>query len=69
MLLNGLIRCETFTAGLKPTAREYDLSLFYMNEISPDLSWAGETGVRLNPDHQADVAPDYRGMVGVKWEY
>ena len=60
---------ETFTAGLKPTAREYDLSLFYMNEISSDLLLAGETGVRLNPDHQQDASPDYRALFKLNWTW
>ncbi len=58
---------ETYTASLKPTAREYDLSLFYANEISSTLSWAGETGVRLNPDHKKDADTDYRALFKLNW--
>ena len=58
---------EVYTAGLKPTAREYDLSLFYANELSTDLSLAGETGVRLNPDHQKNADPDYRALFKLNW--
>ncbi len=60
---------ETYTASLKPTAREYDLSLFYANEISSTLSWAGETGVRLNPDHKKDADTDYRALFKLNWTW
>ena len=60
---------EIYTAQIKPTAREYDLSLFYANEISEDLSFAGETGVRLKPDHQKDAAPDYRALFKLNWTW
>ena len=56
-----------YTAGLKPTAREYDLSVFYANQISGALSWAGETGLRLNPDHQKEATPDYRALFKLNW--
>ncbi|MGN0919592.1 MAG: S8 family serine peptidase [Alphaproteobacteria bacterium] len=59
---------ETYTTALKPEAREYDLSVFYANEISSDLSWAGETGLRLNPDHQAQE-PDYRALFKLNWTW
>lgn len=58
---------ETFTAGLKPAAREYDLSFYYSNELSSALSLAGETGVRLNPDHQSEAEPDYRALFKLNW--
>lgn len=60
---------NTYHANMKPKARELDLSMYYQGNMTQDLSLQGELGVRLNPDHQADVAPDYRGMVGVKWNY
>ncbi len=60
---------DTYKASMKPSAREYDVSMYYQGNVTEDLSLQSELGVRLNPDHQADAAPDYRGMVGVKWNY
>ncbi len=60
---------ETYKANMKPKARELDMSMYYQGNVTDEVSLQSEMGVRLNPDHQADVAPDYRGMVGVKWEY
>lgn len=60
---------DTYKADMKPKARELDLSMYYQGNVTEELSLQSEMGVRLNPDHQSNVAPDYRGMVGVKWEY
>ena len=60
---------QDYSVNMKPKARELDLSMYYQGNVSDEVSLQGELGVRLNPDHQADVAPDYRGMVGVKWKY
>ena len=60
---------ESYSTNLKPSAREYDMSLFYANEISSKLSWAGETGVRLNPDHQKSESPDYRALFKLNWKW
>ena len=60
---------DTYKANLKPKARELDLSMYYQGNVTDEVSVQSEMGVRLNPDHQADAAPDYRGMVGVKWNY
>ena len=60
---------DTYKANMKPKAREIDLSMYYQGNMTDEVSLQSEMGVRLNPDHQADVSPDYRGMVGVKWNY
>jgi len=60
---------DVYKASMKPTAREYDISMYYQGNVTKELSLQSEVGVRLNPDHQADAAPDYRGMLGVKWNY
>ena len=58
-----------YSADLKPTARELDFALFYKDEVTPDLSIQSELSLRLNPDHQADASPDYRGLFGLKYNY
>ena len=60
---------DTYKADMKPKARELDLSMYYQGNVTDEVSVQSEMGVRLNPDHQADASPDYRGMVGVKWKY
>ena len=60
---------DTYKANMKPKARELDLSMYYQGNVTDELSLQSEMGVRLNPDHQADATPDYRGMVGIKWAY
>ena len=60
---------DTYKVDMKPKARELDLSMYYQGNMTDEISVQSELGVRLNPDHQADAAPDYRGMVGVKWRY
>ena len=60
---------ETYSSGLKPSAREYDLSVFFADEISSNLSFAGETGVRLNPEHQKDADVDYRALFKLNWKW
>ena len=55
-------------AGLKPSAREYDLSSYYSNRLTDAISLQSEFGVRFNPDHQSGAAPDYRGLISVKIE-
>ena len=60
---------DTYRASMKPDAREIDMSLYYHGDVNEELHLQSEFGVRLNPDHQADAEPDYRGMVGIKWNY
>lgn len=58
-----------YSADLKPTARELDFALFYKDQVTPDLFIQSELSLRLNPDHQADASPDYRGLFGLKYQY
>jgi hypothetical protein len=58
-----------YSADLKPTARELDFALFYKDQLTPDLFIQSELSLRLNPDHQADASPDYRGLFGLKYNY
>ncbi len=60
---------DTYRASMKPDAREIDMSLYYHGDVNKEVHLQSEFGVRLNPDHQADAEPDYRGMVGIKWNY
>ena len=58
-----------YTSDMKPDAREYDLSFFFMNQLNPDLAIAGETGVRLHPDHQKEAKPDYQTLFKLQYQY
>ncbi len=68
MYADRLYRTQ-FTADMKPDAREYDLSLFFMNQLKSDLYVAGEAGVRLHPEHQKEAKPDWRGLFNLKYNY
>jgi len=54
--------------SLKPEAREYDLGFYYMRETE-GYDWRGELMARFNPDHMADVKPDYRALLGLSVKY
>ena len=60
---------ETFTGSIKPAARELDFALFYRDALTEALTIQSELSMRLNPDHQQNVEPDYRAMFGLKWDY
>ncbi len=57
---------DTYQADMKPEKREIDFSLYYQGDITDEFEVKSELGVRLNPDHQQDAEPDYRGMIGIK---
>ena len=56
---------EAVKADLKPSAREYDIGLYYAEALRDDVHFQGEMGVRLNPDHVAGATPDWRALVGL----
>jgi hypothetical protein len=58
-----------YTSNMKPEAREYDLSLFFKKQPKENLFFAGEMGVRLNPDHQERAEPDWRTLFKMNWEW
>ena len=60
---------EIYKASLKPTAREYDWSVYYAKEINPAMHLKAQTGVRINPDHQSDLDPDYQMLFGFDWKF
>ncbi len=55
-------------ADLQPTAREYDIGLYYADELSKAMLFQTEMGVRLNPDHVKGAAPDWRALVGLSMD-
>jgi len=55
-------------ASLRPTAREYDVGLYYADALSDAMLFQTEMGVRLNPDHVSGVAPDWRALVGLSMD-
>lgn len=58
-----------FTSDMKPEAREYDLSLFFTNQLKEELMLAGEAGVRLHPEHQKEAKPDWQTLLKVNWRW
>ncbi len=60
---------EKMSASLKPTAREYDMALYYTKIISDALRVKSQAGLRLNPDHIAGATPDYNMLFSLDWKY
>jgi len=58
---------NTTRANLKPSAREYDLGFYFTDSLREDVQVKSEFGVRLNPDHVAGAAPDWRALIGMHW--
>ena len=56
-------------AGLRPSAREYKFAVYHNRELWEDVMFKSEMAVRLNPDHQSGVAPDYRTMFGLSGSF
>ena len=54
-------------ANLKPSAREYDIGLYFSDDLKEDVHFQSEVGVRLNPDHVAGAAPDWRALLGLSF--
>lgn len=54
-------------ADLKASAREYDIGLYYADALQEDVHLQSELGVRLNPDHVAGAAPDWRALMGIRF--
>ena len=57
---------QDINASIKPSAREYDLGFYYSDQLTDNVLWQSELGVRLNPDHQAGARPDYRSIMSLK---
>ena len=68
MYADRLYRTQ-YTADMKSDKREYDLSLFFMNQYKDNVFFAGEMGVRLNPEHQEQAEPDWRTLFKMNWNW
>ena len=60
---------ESYSASLKPDAREYRFSLYHDRQLNEDMSFKLQADMRLNPDHQKDAETDYRVMFGFSWTF
>ncbi|MBQ2810818.1 MAG: S8 family serine peptidase [Alphaproteobacteria bacterium] len=58
-----------YQADLKDTKREWNLSMFYDTKIKEDTNFKTRFGVRINPEHQENVKPDYFGMIGLSFAF
>ena len=67
-LYSDTIYYDSVDVGLKPSAREYDLGLYYALETE-DYDWRGEFMTRFNPDHISGIKPDYRALFGLSLKY
>ena len=53
---------------MKPECREWDLAVFYQDEISDEFNFKTQLGMRLNPEHKKQ-SPDYFGLFGLNLKY
>lgn len=60
---------ERVEASLKPSGREYDVSLYYTKAITPSLRLKSQAGVRFNPGHVSNAPNDYNVLLAVDWLY
>ena len=67
-LYSDTVYYDQMKVGLKPTAREYDLSFYYEKEAYY-YDWRGELMARFHPDHMSDAKPDYRALFGLSLKY
>ena len=56
-------------ASLRPSAREYKFAVYHNRELLEKIMFKSEMAVRLNPEHQSGVEPDYRAMFGLSWSF
>lgn len=55
--------------SVKSAKREWDSGIYGMYALSPNLRFKAQGGVRLNPEHQANVKPDYQVLFGMLWKW
>ena len=67
-LTDDVVYFDQIRVSLKPTAREYDLGLYYAKE-SENYNWQAEMTARIHPDHMAGIRPDYRALIGWSFKY
>ena len=67
-LYSDTVYYDTVRVSLKPSAREYDIGLYYTQETE-NYDWRGELMTRFNPDHISGIKPDYRALFGLSLKY
>jgi len=65
---SDIVYHQTYAANLKSNRREYRLTAYYNKELSENLNFRTETGVRFNPEHQNE-ANDYLALIGMTWNF
>ncbi len=56
-------------ASLAGTKREWDTGIYGAYTLTPDIRMKAQTGIRFNPEHQADAKPDYQVLFGIDWKW
>jgi hypothetical protein len=59
---------DTVKSKLSSGRREWDLDIFYTHLIG-DVLLQAQTGLRLNPEHNADNSTDYRAMLSASFDF
>lgn len=58
---------ETHRLKMAPEAREWDTGVYGQFNLAENIRAKMQGLVRFNPEHQADVKPDYQVMFGLNW--
>ncbi|MBQ4084100.1 MAG: S8 family serine peptidase, partial [Alphaproteobacteria bacterium] len=59
---------DTIKSNLNEGSREWDLDVFYTHLVG-DVLLQAQTGLRLNPEHNADNSTDYRAMISASFDF
>ena len=59
---------DTVKSNLNEGSREWDLDVFYTHLVG-DVLLQAQTGLRLNPEHNADNSTDYRAMLSASFDF
>ena len=58
---------ETYRLKMAPEAREWDTGIYGQFNLAENIRAKMQGMIRFNPEHQADVKPDYQVMFGLNW--
>lgn len=55
--------------SMKQQAREWDVGVYGMYQLLPNVRAKTQGMIRFNPEHQKNVKPDYQVLFGLDWKW
>ncbi|MBE6455953.1 MAG: hypothetical protein E7014_05880 [Alphaproteobacteria bacterium] len=55
--------------SMKQQAREWDIGVYGMYQLLPNVRAKTQGMIRFNPEHQKNVKPDYQVLFGLDWKW